>query len=79
MCRLEVVTLLVDAGASIDIQDKVGLMRVIDDTMIILCYTWMLNEVIVRFKDIIRLYRIEDIILRLYYIRIRYWNYITLE
>ena len=41
-------------------------------TMIILYYTRVIDEVIVRFEDIIRLYRSEDVILRLYYIRITY-------
>ena len=41
-------------------------------TMIILYYTRVIDEVIVRFEDIIQLYRIGDVILRLYYIRITY-------
>ena len=41
-------------------------------TMIILYNTRVIDEVIVRFEDIIRLYSIEDVILRLYYIRITY-------
>ena len=41
-------------------------------TMIILYYTRVIDEVIVRFEDIIQLYRIGDVILRLSYIRITY-------
>ena len=47
-------------------------MRVMYCTMIILYYTRVIDEVIVRFEDIIQLYRIGDVILRLYYIRITY-------
>ena len=35
-------------------------------------HQWVMDEVIVRFEDIIQLYCIEDIISRLYHIRITY-------